>query len=60
MDVILCATRGGEASLQTQRRAIEMAKERGAKIIFIFVVDVHFLEHYTAYVPAMADEIKNG
>ncbi len=60
MDVILCATRGGEASLQTQGRAIEIAKEREAKIIFIFVVDVHFLEHYTApYVPAMADEMKH-
>lgn len=60
MDVILCATRGGEASLQTQHRAIEIAKERGSKIIFIFVVDVHFLEHYTApYVPAMADEMKH-
>jgi nucleotide-binding universal stress UspA family protein len=59
MDTILCATRGGEASLQTQRRAIEIAKERGARIIFIFVVDVRFLEHYTApYIPAMADEMK--
>jgi nucleotide-binding universal stress UspA family protein len=60
MDVILCATRGGEASLQTQRRAIEIAKERKAKIIFIFVADMHFLEHYTApYIPAMADEMKH-
>lgn len=60
MDVILCATRGGEASLQTQRRAVEMAKEREAKLIFIFVADVRFLEHYTApYVPAMADEMRH-
>lgn len=58
MDIILCATRGGEASLQTQRRVIEIAQERGAKIIFVFVVDVRFLEHYTApYVPTMADEM---
>ena len=60
MDIILCATRGGEESLQTQRRAIEIAQEREAKIIFIFVVDVHFLEHYTApYMPAMANEMKH-
>ena len=60
MNIILCATRGGDASLQTQRRAIAIAKERGAKIIFIFVADVRFLEHYTApYIPAMADEIKH-
>jgi nucleotide-binding universal stress UspA family protein len=60
MDTILCATRGGEESAQTQRRAIELAQEREAKIIFVFVVDLHFLEHYTApYIPAMADEIKH-
>lgn len=60
MDIILCATRGGEASLQTQRRAIEIAQEQGAKIIFVFVVDVRFLEHYTApYIPTMADEMKH-
>jgi nucleotide-binding universal stress UspA family protein len=60
MGVILCATRGGEASRQTQRRAIELAKERGDKIIFIFVADVRFLEHYTApYIPGMADEMKH-
>lgn len=60
MDVILCATRGGEASLKTQQRAIEIAKERGARLVFIFVADMHFLEHYTApYVPAMADEMKH-
>lgn len=58
MDIILCATRGGEASLQTQRRVIEIAQERGAKIIFVFVVDVRFLEHYTApHVPMMVDEM---
>ncbi len=60
MDTILCATRGGEESLQTQRRAIEIAQEREAQIVFVFVADVQFLEHYTApYIPAMADEIKH-
>jgi nucleotide-binding universal stress UspA family protein len=59
VDIILCATRGGDESLQTQRRAIELAKEQGARITFIFVVDVRFLEHYAApYIPAMADEMK--
>jgi nucleotide-binding universal stress UspA family protein len=58
MSVVLCATRGGEASIQTQRRAIEIAKERAEKLIFIFVADTRFLEHYTApRVPAMEEEI---
>lgn len=60
MDVILCATRGGEASIKTQQRAIELAKERGAKLVFIFVADVRFLEHYTApRVPAMEGEMEH-
>jgi nucleotide-binding universal stress UspA family protein len=58
MSVVLCATRGGEASIQTQKRAVEIAKERGEKLIFIFVADTRFLEHYTApRVPAMEEEI---
>lgn len=59
MDAILCATRGGEASIRTQQRAIEIAKERSAKLMFIFVSDIEFLDHYTApRVPAMETEME--
>lgn len=43
MKKILCATRGGEASLKTQDAVIAMAKEKGATILFLYVVDVEFL-----------------
>lgn len=43
MNKILCATRGGEASRSTQEAVIEMAKQRGAAIVFLYVVDVEFL-----------------
>jgi nucleotide-binding universal stress UspA family protein len=43
MKTILCATRGGEASIRTQDAVIAMAKEEGATIIFLYVVDVEFL-----------------
>jgi nucleotide-binding universal stress UspA family protein len=43
MNKILCATRGGEASRRTQDAVIEIAKEQGASIIFLYVVDVEFL-----------------
>lgn len=43
MKKILCATRGGEASLRTQDAVIAMAKETGAVILFLYVVDVEFL-----------------
>lgn len=43
MKKILCATRGGEASRKTQDKVIAMAKEKGATILFLYVVDVEFL-----------------
>jgi len=44
MGKILCATRGGEASYRTQDAAIALAKERGDELLFLFVVDTHFLD----------------
>lgn len=44
MKKILCATRGGEASLKTQDAVIAMAKEHGAIVLFLYVVDVEFLK----------------
>ena len=44
MKKILCATRGGEASRRTQDAVIAMAKEKGASILFLYVVDVEFLK----------------
>jgi len=60
MDVILCATRGGEASQRTQEAAIGLAKDRGAKIVFIFVSDVGFLNRFSApRVPSMEEEMEH-
>lgn len=44
MKKILCATRGGEASVRTQDAVIAMAKETGATVLFLYVVDVEFLK----------------
>ena len=43
MGPIVCATRGSEASRRTQERAIALAQERGAPLIFLFVVDAAFV-----------------
>jgi nucleotide-binding universal stress UspA family protein len=43
MGKILCPTRGGEGSYRTQDAAIAMAKERGDDLVFLFVVDLDFL-----------------
>jgi len=48
MGIILCATRGGEASHRTQNEAIALAKERGDSILFLYVVDLHFLDKTAA------------
>jgi nucleotide-binding universal stress UspA family protein len=44
VDVILCATRGGEESISAQYKAIELAKERGARLVFLYVADSSFLD----------------
>jgi len=48
MGKILCATRGGEASYHTQDKVIALAKERGDELLFLFVVDTHFLDKTAA------------
>lgn len=60
MTTILCATRGGEASIRTQMKAIELAKERGADLLFLYVADVEFLGHMTGgIVVDVATELEN-
>ena len=44
MTTILCPTRGGEASYINQDRAIELAKEKNARLIFLHISNVQFLE----------------
>ena len=44
MGKILCATRGGKASYRTQDTAIALAQERGDSLVFLYVVDTHFLD----------------
>jgi nucleotide-binding universal stress UspA family protein len=44
MGKILCATRGGEASYRTQDAAIALAQERGEELLFLYVVDIEFLQ----------------
>jgi nucleotide-binding universal stress UspA family protein len=48
MGIVLCATRGGEASYRTQDKAIEIAKELGYTLLFLYVVDLHFLDKTAA------------
>jgi nucleotide-binding universal stress UspA family protein len=48
MGLILCATRGGEASYRTQQSAIALAKEDGDEIVFLYIIDLHFLDKTSA------------
>ncbi|MDA1329662.1 MAG: universal stress protein [Chloroflexi bacterium] len=43
MKTILAPTRGGERSFPNQDYAIRLAKERGAKLLFLNVNDIQFL-----------------
>ena len=53
MGTILCATRGGEESYCAQDQAIALAIEQGDTLVFLYVVDTHFLDNTAA--PIMID-----
>ena len=53
MDTILCPTRGGEASIPNQQRAIAIAKERGSELIFLHISNVEFLDNFAS--PVLVD-----
>jgi nucleotide-binding universal stress UspA family protein len=48
MGTIVCATRGGEASIRAQDQAIALAKERGNRLIFLYVMDLDFVDSMAA------------
>ena len=48
MAKILCAIRGGEASQRIQDIGINLAKERGEEIVFLYVVNTEFLDTASA------------
>jgi nucleotide-binding universal stress UspA family protein len=59
MGPIVCATRGGEASRRTQERAIALAKERDAPLVFLCAVDPSFAGPVDEGLStALADELR--
>ncbi len=59
MTKILCATRGGEASRRTQERAIALARQHNAELIFLYVFDLDFLEQVqAATIPTVAKDMQ--
>ena len=48
MGLILCATRGGEASYRSQQAAISLAKERGDEVVFLYIINLSFLDKTSA------------
>jgi len=56
MITILCPTRGGEPSYPNQDRAAAIAKERKARLIFLYVSDVEFLNRTAS--PIVVDVAK--
>jgi nucleotide-binding universal stress UspA family protein len=58
MRPIVCATRGGEASRRAQERAIALAREQGAPLIFLFVVDISPMKPSKDLADVLADELE--
>jgi len=55
---IVCATRGGEASRRAQERAIALAREQGAPLIFLFVADISPMKPAKDLAGVLADELE--
>jgi len=53
MGKILCAMRGGEEGAETLAAAIDMARELGHALIFLYVADASFLDRIAA--PVVVD-----
>ena len=53
MKIILSPTRGGEKSYPNQDFAIQLANEMGAKLIFLYVSDVQFINQMSS--PVLID-----
>jgi nucleotide-binding universal stress UspA family protein len=47
MSGIVCAVRGGPASRPTIDKAIQLAKESGLPLYFLYIVNIDFLDHTT-------------
>lgn len=60
MGIIVCATRGGEASIHAQDRAIALARERGDRLIFLYVVDLDFVNRTAAPIVVDVGEEMTG
>jgi nucleotide-binding universal stress UspA family protein len=56
MGIILCATRGGEPSSRTEQKAIALAKERGDTLLFLYIVNTHFLDKTAAPIVVDVDD----
>ena len=58
MRPIVCATRGGEASRRAQERAIALARQQGAPLIFLFVADISPMKPAKGLADVLADELE--
>lgn len=48
MGSVLCVTRNGEGGIRAQKEAIQIAKDRGDSLTFLFVADSSFLNKLAA------------
>jgi nucleotide-binding universal stress UspA family protein len=58
MRPIVCATRGGEASRRAQERAIALARQQGAPLVFLFVADTSPMKPARGLADVLADELE--
>lgn len=60
VNTIICATKGSEKSKVAEDKAIEIAKENNSKIIFLYVIDVKFMEKSGSAGDFAKDDVSSG
>lgn len=58
MGTIVCAMRGGAGSRAVHLRAVELARETGCRVVFLYIIDLGgFAHHDGALLPAIRQEL---
>jgi nucleotide-binding universal stress UspA family protein len=60
INTIICATKGSNGCKAAEDKAIELAKENNSKLIFLYVIDIKFMEKSGAAGDWAKDDVASG
>ena len=60
INTIICATKGSKGCRDAEDKAIEIAKDNNSKLIFLYVIDIKFLERSGTAGDWAKDDVASG